>query len=71
MQARSEDDQVIELESRQEPGLVRSLEMVAPGTALREGIDNIVHARTGALIVNGDPEELAQVISRSHRRRRP
>lgn len=63
MQARSEDDQSVELESRQEPGLVRSLEMVAPGTALREGIDNIVHARTGALIVIGDADELAQMIS--------
>ena len=63
MHARSEDDQVVELESRQEPGLVRSLEMVAPGTALREGIDNIVHARTGALVVIGDPEELGQVVS--------
>ena len=30
--------------------------MVAPGTSLREGIDNIVDARTGALIVIGDPE---------------
>ena len=29
--------------------------MVAPGTAVREGIDNIVHARTGGLIVIGDP----------------
>ncbi|MEA2161711.1 MAG: hypothetical protein QOD66_4091, partial [Solirubrobacteraceae bacterium] len=24
--------------------MVRALEMVAPGTALREGIDNILHA---------------------------
>jgi diadenylate cyclase len=63
MQARSEDDPVLELETRQEPGLVRSLEMVAPGTALREGLDNIVHARTGALVVIGDPDELAQMIS--------
>ncbi len=38
-----------DLESRQEPRLVKALEMVAPGTALREGIDNIVHARTGGL----------------------
>ena len=30
--------------------------MVAPGTALRAGIDNIVHARTGALIVMSDPD---------------
>ena len=35
--------------SRQEPRLVKALEMVAPGTALREGIDNILHARTGGL----------------------
>ena len=28
--------------------------MVAPGTALREGIDNILHAHTGGLIVIGD-----------------
>ena len=37
--------------------------MVAPGTALREGIDNIVHARTGGLIVIGDPDELAFLFS--------
>ena len=40
-----------------------ALEMVAPGTALREGIYNIVHARTGGLIVIGDPEELAFLLS--------
>ena len=37
--------------------------MVAPGTALREGIDNIVHARTGGLIVIGDADELAFLFS--------
>ena len=37
--------------------------MVAPGTALREGIDNIVDARTGALIVIGDVEELGFMFS--------
>ncbi len=37
--------------------------MVAPGTALREGVDNIVHARTGALVVVGDPEELSFLFS--------
>ena len=42
-----------ELEARQEPRLVRALEMVAPGTAVREGLDNIVPARTGALICIG------------------
>ena len=37
--------------------------MVAPGTALREGIDNILHAHTGGLIVIGDPDELAFLFS--------
>jgi diadenylate cyclase len=37
--------------------------MVAPGTALREGIDNIVHARTGGLLVIGDADELAFLFS--------
>jgi diadenylate cyclase len=48
---------------RPEPALVRALEMVAPGTALREGIENILHARTGGLIVMGDPEELSFLFS--------
>src|SRR5215210_3097479 len=56
-------DELTELESRQEPRLVKALEMVAPGTALREGIDNILHARTGGLIVIGDPEELSFLFS--------
>jgi diadenylate cyclase len=55
-------DELHELE-RQEPRLVKALEMVAPGTALREGIDNILHARTGGLIVIGDPEELSFLFS--------
>jgi diadenylate cyclase len=37
--------------------------MVAPGSALREGLENILNARTGALIVIGDPEELAFLYS--------
>ena len=37
--------------------------MVAPGTALREGIDNVIHASTGALIVIGDPEEISFLFS--------
>src|SRR2546421_2815220 len=62
MQPRS-GEELSELEARQEPRLVKALEMVAPGTAVREGIDNIVHARTGGLIVIGDPEELAFLFS--------
>jgi diadenylate cyclase len=38
---------------------MKALEMIAPGTALREGIENILHARTGGLIVIGEPEDLS------------
>ena len=37
--------------------------MVAPGGALREGIDNIVHARTGGLIVVGELDEISHLLS--------
>ena len=56
-------EELIELEARQEPRLVKALEMVAPGSLFREGIDNILHARTGGLIVIGDPDELAFLFS--------
>ena len=56
-------DEVTELEARQEPRLVRALEMVAPGTAVREGLDNIVQGRTGALICIGESEELSFLLS--------
>jgi diadenylate cyclase len=36
---------------------------VAPGTALREGIDNIVHSRTGGLLVIGDIEDISFLFS--------
>jgi diadenylate cyclase len=62
MAQRSGDD-LNELESRQEPRLVKALEMVAPGTALREGLDNILHAHTGGLLVIGDHDELSFLFS--------
>ena len=56
-------DELNELEARQEPRLVKALEMVAPGTALREGLDNILHAHTGGLLVIGDHDELSFLFS--------
>jgi diadenylate cyclase len=63
MPPRSGEELKDELESRQESRIMRALEMVAPGTSLREGIDNIVDARTGALIVIGDVDELGFMFS--------
>src|ERR671939_762153 len=56
-------DEVADLEHRQEPRLVKALEMVAPGSALREGIDHILHARTGALICIGENDDLSFLYS--------
>jgi diadenylate cyclase len=56
-------DDLQELEARQDPRLLRALDMVAPGTALREGIENIVHSRTGGLIVIGEPDDISFLFS--------
>ena len=56
-------DELNELEARQDPRLLRALDMVAPGTPLREGIDNIVHARTGGLILIAEPDEVSFLFS--------
>lgn len=56
-------DELSELEARQDPRLLRALDTVAPGTPLREGVDNIIHARSGGLIVIGEPDELSFLLS--------
>lgn len=38
------------------------LKLLAPGTPLREGLENILRARTGSLIVISDDPEVAKVI---------
>jgi len=56
-------DEFHELSERQDPRLLRALDVVAPGGALREGIDNIVHSRTGGLIVVGDLDDISHLLS--------
>jgi diadenylate cyclase len=56
-------DELTELEARQDPRLLRALDTVAPGTPLREGIDNIVHAQTGGLIVVAEADEVSFLFS--------
>ncbi|MCT4508929.1 MAG: DNA integrity scanning diadenylate cyclase DisA [Tepidibacter sp.] len=38
------------------------LKMIAPGTPLREGLENVLRAKTGALIVIGDSEEIMKIV---------
>src|SRR3954451_18020071 len=53
----SEDD------PRRDPGLLAALRRIAPGTELRQGMDDIIRSREGALIVIGEPSELSFLFS--------
>jgi diadenylate cyclase len=48
---------------RRDPRLVAALELLAPGTALRLGIDDIIKGHLGALIVIADRDEMAPLCS--------
>jgi diadenylate cyclase len=48
---------------RKDKTLLSALKQVAPGTTLRAGIDDIIRAEHGALIVIGDPNDLAFLFS--------
>lgn len=43
--------------------LMRTLRMLAPGSVLHEGLENILRARTGALIVVGDSEQVLALVN--------
>jgi diadenylate cyclase len=49
--------------SRRTSALQFALEQVAPGTPLREGLDRIVRARMGALLVLGDGPDVLSICS--------
>jgi diadenylate cyclase len=53
----SEDD------PRRDPQLLDALARIAPGTELRQAIDDIIRSREGALIVVGDPDALSFLYS--------
>jgi diadenylate cyclase len=52
-----------ELDPRIDPSLLSAIARIAPGTPLRQGIDDIIRAREGALIVIGEPGELSFMFS--------
>ncbi len=42
--------------------IVEILKMIAPGTQIREGLESILKAKTGALIVIGDGEKVMSIV---------
>jgi diadenylate cyclase len=53
----------VEDDPRRDPGLLEAIAKIAPGTALRQGVDDVIRSHEGALIVIGDPHELAFLYS--------
>src|SRR6266850_1149758 len=53
----SEDD------PRRDPHLLEAIAKIAPGSALRQAVDDIIRSHEGALIVLGDPQELSFLYS--------
>ena len=52
-----------EYDARRDPSLLDAIATVAPGTALRQAVDDVIRSHEGALIVIGDPEELSFLYS--------
>src|SRR5215210_1326955 len=52
-----------ELDPRRDSVLLSSIAEVAPGTTLRQGIDDVIRSHEGALIVVGNPDELSFLYS--------
>src|SRR5690349_19290616 len=48
---------------RKNPELLAAIAKVAPGTGLREAVDDVIRSHEGALIVVGDPGELSFLYS--------
>jgi diadenylate cyclase len=52
-----------EEDPRRDPELLAAIAKVAPGTGLREAVDDVIRSREGALFVVGDPNELSFLYS--------
>src|SRR5687768_5687101 len=50
-------------DSRQNAQLLRALRDIAPGTPIRDAIDDIIRGRTGALIVLAEKDDIDPVLS--------
>jgi diadenylate cyclase len=52
-----------EEDPRRDPELLAAIAKVAPGTGLRDAVDDVIRSHEGALIVVGDPEKLSFLYS--------
>lgn len=50
-------------ERQREVEFLNTLKMLAPGTPLREGLDNVLRSKMGGLIVIGDNQEILSIVN--------
>lgn len=50
------------MRTSKEDELTKILKLIAPGTPIREGLDNILKAKTGGLIVFGDSKDVMDLV---------
>ena len=50
------------MNKNKEEELIEILKLVAPGTEIRQGLENILKSKTGALIVVGDSKEVLDIV---------
>lgn len=50
-------------ETRKDPALIRALRDIAPGTPIRDAIDDVIRGSTGALFVLADEEDIKPLLS--------
>ena len=50
------------MRANKDEGVTNILKLIAPGTEIRKGLDNILKAKTGALIVIGDSKQVLDIV---------
>ena len=50
------------MRANKDEGITDILKLIAPGTEIRKGLDNILKAKTGALIVIGDSKQVLDIV---------
>ncbi|HBG22611.1 MAG: DNA integrity scanning diadenylate cyclase DisA [Syntrophaceticus sp.] len=58
----TKDEKTKDAREEKDDSIIGALKLVAPGTSLREGLDSVLRAKTGGLIVIGDSEEIMRLV---------
>ena len=53
---------MILVRTNKDEAIVDILKLIAPGTEIRQGLENIPKSKTGALIVVGDSEQVLDIV---------